>query len=92
LNTWTSVGIAWEGLEDIALLEKMCHWGLALKFQKTARSQYASVCHLLIDQVVNSHDAYALSSWTLPSEMVRPFKLFVLEVALVTVFVKTIEM
>jgi hypothetical protein len=35
LNSWSPVsGTVWEGLEGVALLEKICHWGLALRFQK----------------------------------------------------------
>ena len=35
LNTWSPVGrTVLEGLESMALLEEVCHWGWALRFQK----------------------------------------------------------
>ena len=35
LNAWPPVGgTVWEGLGGVALLEKMCHWGWALRFLK----------------------------------------------------------
>lgn len=36
LNTWFPVGgTVWLGLEGVTFLEEMCHWGQALRFQKT---------------------------------------------------------
>ena len=34
LNTWPPVGgTVWEGLGHVALLEEVCQWGQALRFQ-----------------------------------------------------------
>lgn len=41
-NTWYPFGgTAWEGLEGVALLEKVCHGG-ALRFQMTPASESLS--------------------------------------------------
>jgi hypothetical protein len=48
-------GTVGEGLGDVTLSEKVCHWGWALKFQKTqAILNMVSFCFWLVSQVVNS--------------------------------------
>lgn len=44
---------AWEGLGDLALLEEVCLWGLALRFQKPPSGPVCfSLCGVPADQDV----------------------------------------
>lgn len=55
MNTLSPVnGNVWEGFGNVALLEEVCHWEQALKFQKTSTIPSMHLCFLLLDQDMNS--------------------------------------
>ncbi|EDL00606.1 mCG1042685, partial [Mus musculus] len=43
-------GIIWEGSEGVALLEEICHWGWALRFQKSMPGSHLFLCLLPTDK------------------------------------------
>lgn len=48
LHVWSSTDrTIWEGLGDVTLLEKLCHCGHALKFQKVLPFPVSSLCLVL---------------------------------------------
>lgn len=50
LNIWSPVnGTIWEGLGGVALLEEVCFWGQALRFEKPTPFPVKFLCLLLID-------------------------------------------
>jgi hypothetical protein len=55
LNTWSSIGgIVWEGLGGVDLLEEVCHWGWALRFNRVAPLLVCSLCLMLAERDVST--------------------------------------
>lgn len=46
-------GTVREGLEDMSLLEELCHWRYALRFQETVAFLVFSLYNLLVDEDVS---------------------------------------
>ena len=61
-HAWSPVGgTVWEGLRGVALLEKVCHWGQAWRFQKPTLFPDVSFYLMFVDEDVSSqllHQCY----------------------------------
>jgi len=96
LNTQALAGgTVWEGFGGVALLEEVCHWEWALRFQRSMPFPVSALCLLLMDRHVSSQlllpqhaclpDAIlpTIKAMGSPSKAVSPYELFLLQVALV---------
>ncbi|CAO2606065.1 hypothetical protein LEMLEM_LOCUS12732, partial [Lemmus lemmus] len=86
LNIWFTVGgTIREGSGGEALLEKVCHWGWALRYKDSHHSQLVLSCDCGSRCELSAVPAGTpLPSWTLTGAM-SPTKHFVVLVATVTV-------
>jgi hypothetical protein len=97
LNTQSQVGgTIWEGLGSVAILEEVCPWGWALRFQRPMPFPVSSLCLIFMARHVSFQllflyhaclpDAVLLTSrpWTHAlGGAVSPHKLFLFQVVLV---------
>ena len=98
LNAWSPVvGTVWEGLGVVALMEKVCHWGLGFEVSKAlclCLSLFFSTCYLWIrmysSQLLLRYHACVLPTGMImgkPSKMVGkpPIILSLIRIALLMV-------
>lgn len=61
LNTLSPAGeTVWEELEDVALLEELCHWRWTLRFKEIHATLNYPLCLLFVGQDMSSQFPYAM--------------------------------